>query len=124
MRINIKPLSVNQCYQGRRFKNNNYKKYELALKLLLKPLKLPKIPYCITYRFGFSSKLSDLDNPVKPLQDILCRKYGFDDRYIYKIIVEKEIVAKGEEYLDFKIESLSKEEEIAENQLNIYDLGA
>jgi len=105
MRIKIKPLSVNQCWQGKRFKTPKYKSYEKLLTLKLKPLKLPNIPFCITYRFGFSSKLSDLDNPVKPLQDILCRKYGFDDRYIFKIIVEKEIVPKGEEYLDFKIES-------------------
>jgi len=124
MKILINPLSVNQCYQGRRFRTPKYKSYEKLLTLKLKPLKLPNIPFMITYRFGFSSKLSDLDNPVKPLQDILCRKYGFDDRYIFKIIVEKEIVPKGEEYLDFKIESMSKEEDVAENQLNIYDLGA
>ena len=102
-KLNIKPLSVNQVWQGKRFKTPKYKSYERLLLLELKPLKLPKAPYLIKYKFGFSSKLSDLDNPVKPLQDILCKKYGFDDRDIFKIIIEKEIVKKGSEYLEFII---------------------
>ena len=35
MRIKIKPLSVNDAWQGRRFKTDNYKKYERDLMLIL-----------------------------------------------------------------------------------------
>ena len=41
MKIEIKPLSINKCFQGRRFKTNDYKNYEKEL--LLKLPKLPKV---------------------------------------------------------------------------------
>jgi Holliday junction resolvase RusA-like endonuclease len=104
--INIKPLSVNQCWRGRRFKTNEYKRYERILLLSLKPLKLPKQPFKIDYEFGFSSKLADIDNPVKPFQDILCKKYKFDDRYIFEINIKKVIGKKGKEYIKFNIETI------------------
>lgn len=103
MRINIKPLSVNQCWKGKRFKTPKYKSYEQELLFRLKKYKLPQPPFEIHFKFGFSSKLSDWDNPVKPLQDILQKKYGFDDRDIFRAIVEKEIVKKGQDYLEFNI---------------------
>ena len=101
--LNIKPLSVNKCWQGKRFKTPAYKSYEKHLLLILKPLKLPEPPYKINYEFGFSSKLADIDNPVKPFQDILCKKYGFDDRSINEINIKKIIVPKGNEYIKFQI---------------------
>ena len=77
MRINIKPLSVNQCWKGKRFKTPKYKSYEQELLFRLNKYKLPQPPFEIHFKFGFSSKLSDWDNPVKPLQDILQKKYVF-----------------------------------------------
>lgn len=108
MKILIKPLSVNACWRGRRFKTDKYKSYELDLLNRLKPLKLPKKPYEIYFKWGFSSKLSDWDNPIKPLQDILQKKYNFDDKDVFRAIVEKEIVKKGEEYLEFNIKSYKR----------------
>lgn len=49
--------------------------------------------------FGFSNKASDLDNPVKPILDILQKKYGFNDRDIYELHIKKTIVPKGNEYI-------------------------
>ena len=103
MRIAIKPLSVNQCWQGKRFKTNKYKNYEKELMYRLPVLKLHPPPYHLILKFGFSSKLADWDNPVKPFQDILQKRYNFDDRDIFKATVEKEIVKKGSEFIDFKI---------------------
>ena len=103
MIINIKPLSVNQCWQGKRFKTQKYKAYERELILRLKNIQLPSKPYEIHLKFGFSSKLADWDNPIKPFQDILQKKYNFDDKDIFKAIVEKEIVKKGNEYIKFEI---------------------
>jgi Holliday junction resolvase RusA-like endonuclease len=104
MKIRIKPLSVNQCWQGRRFKTPTYKKYERDLLLLLPKLNVPKIKLSIKIEFGFSSKLADIDNPLKPFLDILQKKYDFNDKDIYKIEVEKKEVKKGSEYISFLIE--------------------
>ena len=107
MRIEIKPLSVNQCWQGKRFKTPNYKKFEKEVLLLLpNNYKVPPGDLKITLKWGFSSKLSDWDNPIKPFQDILQKKYDFNDSRIFKATVEKEIVKKGNEYIEFKIEKL------------------
>ena len=106
--LNIKSLSVNRAYKGRRFKTDDYKNYEKELMLLLPNIEIPKPPYEVYYKFGFSSKLSDWDNPVKPFQDILQKRYDFNDRDIFKAVCEKEIVNKGEEYLIFDIKSLVK----------------
>mgnify|MGYP001108467912 CR=1 FL=1 len=42
MKVNIKPLSVNKVWQGRRYKTKDYKVYEEALFYLLKKYKIPK----------------------------------------------------------------------------------
>ena len=103
IKYNIKPLSVNECWQGKRFKTNAYKHYELELMYKLPKLKLPEPPFEIYFEFGFSNILCDWDNPVKPLQDILQKKYGFNDKDIVKAIVKKVKVKKGEEYFKVNI---------------------
>lgn len=57
----------------------------------------------IQLEFGFSSRASDWDNPVKPFVDILQKVYGFDDNLIYEGIVKKKLVPKGKEYVSFKL---------------------
>lgn len=105
MRIDLKPLSVNKCWQGRRFKTKEYKQFEKDLLLLLpKNYKIPLGKLKITLKWGFSSSASDWDNPIKPIQDILQKKYDFNDNRIFKADVEKEIVKKGKEYIYFNIE--------------------
>jgi hypothetical protein len=106
IKCNEKPLSVNKCWQGQRFKTRDYKKYEkLLLQVLPKIKKMPKSPYFIVFEFGVSSKLADWDNPVKPLQDIIQKKYGFDDRDILTAKVDKKITKKNQEYFKFIIGS-------------------
>ena len=41
-KINIKPLSVNQAWMGRKFKTKFYKDYEIELALKLPKLKINK----------------------------------------------------------------------------------
>ncbi len=106
MIVNIKPLSVNQCWKGRRFKTPIYKKYEKELLLLLPKLDIPEGKLEITITFGFSSKASDWDNPIKPFQDILQKRYGFNDSRVYKATVTKEIVKKGKEFIEFDIKKI------------------
>jgi hypothetical protein len=96
IRIRIKPLSVNQSYQGRRFATPELNAYKQALGYLLPPLKIPKGKLAVIYEFGVSSKAADGDNLIKSFQDTICEKYGFNDREIYRWEIEKKIVAKGE----------------------------
>ena len=56
--------------------------------------------------FGFSSNASDLDNPVKPLIDILQKKYGFNDNQIFELNIRKCIVAKGKEFISITVNNL------------------
>lgn len=104
-----KALSVNECWQGKRFKTQKYKQYERDLLLMLPQIKLPPPPYEIYLAFGLSNQLSDWDNPVKPLQDILQKKYGFNDREVLRATVEKVLVKKGAEYINFEILHYNKE---------------
>ncbi len=108
IRINHKPMTVNQAWQGKRFKTEEYKNYSkiLMLKFLPQTIELPEPPYLVYYNFGFSSPLSDWDNPIKPFQDIIAAKYGFNDKLIKKAIIEIFNVKKGEEFIEFKIEHL------------------
>lgn len=107
--LNIKPLSVNKAFQGRRFKTEDYKRFEKNMLLILPKSKESFLgDLKISIKYGFSSKLSDIDNPCKLVLDCLVKKYGFDDRQIYKLIQEKEIVKKGKEFIKFKIEKYEK----------------
>jgi Holliday junction resolvase RusA-like endonuclease len=108
MRVNIKPLSVNQVWQGRRFKTPIYKKYENELLFMLPKMKIPEGKLELTIVFGFSSSASDWDNPIKPFQDILQKRYSFNDSRVYKATIIKEIVKKGEEFIEFNIKEYGK----------------
>lgn len=100
MRIDVNPLSVNEAWKGRRYKTDKYKSYEKRLMYLL-PKSFKSDFTDIYIKIGVSS-LFDIDNCLKPLLDILQKKYNFNDRYILKLTVEKEIVKKGFEYIEIK----------------------
>lgn len=104
-RINYKPLSVNRCWLGRRRKTADYREYEVdIIELLPSDIDVPEGPLQIYLQWGFSSKLADYDNPIKPFQDILQQFYQFDDKNIWDAHISKRLVKKGEEYIDFLIE--------------------
>ena len=107
MRINLKPLSVNEAWQGRRVKSKKYRQFERDMLLSLPKLKNDfKGNLSVTLHYGFSSRLSDIDNPCKMILDCLCKKYGFDDRYVFELIQTKEIVDKGKEFITFEIKPI------------------
>ena len=109
-KVDIKPLSVNQAWQGKRFKTPSYKRYESNVSFLLPAsLEVPDGYLSIKYTFGMSNKQSDIDNPVKLFTDILQKKYGFNDSRVYELNVRKVIVPKGEEYVEFEIKALLEE---------------
>lgn len=105
--INIKPLSVNQAWQGRRFKTSDCKIFELSIWHKLPRRDVPKKgKLLVHYQFGLSNKGADFDNCIKVFQDILQKKYDFNDSRIYRAIIDKVDVEKGEEFIRFKIEKL------------------
>ena len=109
MRVNIKPLSVNGAWRGRRFKTLEYKAYEKEVMLKLpKNIDIPEGEIHLTLIIGYSNKASDIDNAAKPFIDILQKKYGFNDSRIYKLVMVKNIVKKGEEYIDFELSLLGE----------------
>lgn len=105
IRINIKPLSVNALYRGRRYKTKAYEEYERAVFFSLPKMKVPDGPIYLQIEAGMSNRRADLSNVIKGFEDLLGKKYGFNDNRVFKILMEKRIVGKGEEYVAFKIES-------------------
>ena len=108
IKIDIKPLSVNKCWQGKRFKTIEYRVYEMNCIYLLPKIHIGEPPYMIWLEFGFSNMASDIDNPVKPFLDILQKKYGFDDKDITEMHLKKVKVKKGMEYIKCSITSTFK----------------
>ncbi len=101
MKVQVKPLTVNRAWQGRRFKTKAYKQYEKDVLTLLRPMTVPDGDLGLWLIFGLSNMQSDVDNPVKPFVDILQKKYGFNDRRIFKMVIEKVKVKKGLEFTEF-----------------------
>ena len=69
---------------------------------------IPEGDLTVEYTFGITT-LGDWDNPIKPFQDVLQKKYGFDDRRIMTAIVKKKVVKKGDEFIYFTIDKHLKE---------------
>ena len=105
-RIDIKPLSVNEAWQGKRFKSPKYKKYEALLMNLLPKNTVPDGKLRIDITYGFSNSASDIDNPTKLLIDITQKRYGYNDKNIYELNLKKEIVKKGKEFFEYTITQL------------------
>ena len=104
-KLNIKPLSVNEAWQGKRFKTPKYKKYESDMLMILpNDLKVPNDkPLSLFVEFGFSNSASDIDNCLKQLIDCLQKKYNFNDKLINELNVRKIKVSKGYEHIIFEI---------------------
>ena len=131
VRIDEKTLSVNEAWKGSRYKSDAYKTYTTKLLYLLpRKIDIPEPPFEIYFRFGFSSAASDWDNPVKPLQDILAKKYGFNDKLIRRAVVDTEIVPKGQEFFEFELKTFTPTNmivndlllEIKKNDNQIHDI--
>lgn len=97
--LNIKPLSVNRAFQGRRFKTPEYNAYEKLMRSMLPKCEINDFSKLkITY--GFSNMASDIDNPTKLVLDILQKQYGVNDRDIIYLVLHKVKVKKGEEFIE------------------------
>ena len=106
-KLDIKPLSTNRAWVGKLRPTKANAAYKRDLSLILPPMSIDtESKLKLEIVFGFSSKASDIDNPLKPFIDGLQKKYGFDDKQIYELSVKKEVVKRGHEYIEFEIISL------------------
>ena len=91
--IELKPLSVNKAWQGRRFKTKDYKQYEKDFNLLVGSLEKEKIKGDIAVTIEWhlkNDKRTDIDNPTKPLLDLLSKAGAWeDDRKIRELHLYK-----------------------------------
>lgn len=102
MKLNIKPLSINEAYRGRRFRTPKYDTYIRQMMFILpNNLEVPKIDIKLNIEFGYSSSASDIDNGLKCFIDCLQKKYNFNDKNITELFVRKTKVLKGFEYILF-----------------------
>jgi Holliday junction resolvase RusA-like endonuclease len=110
VKIEIKPLSLNQLYpsnrQGRRFLSKQGAQYKELIQQAVKlnsryfPEKGYSLPLEFTYivcgpfltKSGTISKTAgDLDNFCKPLLDSVCQELEINDSCVFKITAEKRI---------------------------------
>lgn len=103
MKIDVKPLTINQAYRGKRYKSDLYKAYITACMIRLRPLEIPEGELELHLQIGVSNRGFDIDNCAKPFIDILQKKYGFNDNRIYHLSIYKRIVPKGKEFISFDI---------------------
>ena|SRR3990167_4485065 len=102
----VKPISVNECWQGRRFKT---KKYDAFIEEML--LQMPQHKPLdglleVEIIFGLRSLVrGDLDNLLKPVIDCIVKKHWIaDDRYITTIKASK--VKQKKESISIMIKQL------------------
>jgi len=65
------------------------------------------LPLEVSLVIGMSNMASDVDNVVKPFIDVLQKKYKFNDKYIFRLVVEKKLVVKGAEFIEFYIKKMT-----------------
>ena len=107
MKLNIKPVSVNAAFQGRRFKTPLYKDFEEQMLWALKG-NIQKMTGNYTMHLKFylkNASRADLSNFVKTTEDCIV-KAGLvkDDRYCWRMVVEK--FKSKEDYIEFEIKEL------------------
>lgn len=107
--VTLKPLSINEAWVGKLRKTPKHHKYRADLLYLL-PVNftMPPPPYLLHLEWGFSSKASDFDNPVKIFVDALAERYKFNDKLIKRCIIDVNHVATGKEYCAFAIETFKQ----------------
>jgi len=111
--IEIKPISVNQCWQGRRFKTKKYKDWREEFCWLLISKKIKKIKGDVDVKVIYyikHYKTSDVDNFNKATLDALVESRVIeDDRFVQKICaIKKQVKNKEDERIEFEIKKINK----------------
>ena len=95
--IPIKPISVNSCFQGRRFRTTEFKKWQEAVIYSLPKNSSRAKTFSVSICVYLKNPLkSDIDNYAKPIIDCLVEAGVIrDDRYIFRLeMVKKKTLNK------------------------------
>jgi Holliday junction resolvase RusA-like endonuclease len=109
MKILLKPISINEAFQGRRFKNQKHKDFEEQMLLALRG-NIQKFDgdYSMHLKFYLKNATRcDLSNYIKVTEDCIV-KSGIvkDDRFCWRMVVEK--FKSKEDYIEFEVKQLNK----------------
>ena len=85
-----------------------YKKYRRDLGLQVRKQEIPEGPLQIHFIFGVSNMGFDWDNAIKPTQDVISERLGFNDSRIHYGTAKKVKVPKGKEFIDYTIEAYNE----------------
>ena len=112
LKIPIKAISTNKLYSGKKMRSWYYKKYRKEIFKFLQanypdPVTLSG-NLVLDMEVGFSSPLSDASNSIKGVEDCVSEFYNFNDRQIVRIVCEKYLVHKGDEYTHIRIRGTRK----------------
>lgn len=100
----IEPLSVNKAYKGRKYSTKEHKAWKSAFKIKLAEADIGEFEQLYVFcEYGVNNMNADVDNPNKPVIDVLQEFYGFNDRYIVHLHNKKVVAGKGNEYVAFAI---------------------
>ena len=105
----IKPLSANKMFvrKGRTtYKTADYKRFQEDMAMILMGESWPfkDKPVLFIVYAGLSNKASDLDNVIKPLLDTYQNIFEeFNDKTVQGIILQRDRVKRGGEYLWVRI---------------------
>ena len=106
-KFKTKPLSANKMFYRAKQLTREYREYREFIYEDIEDRK--KWPFKdgesleFSVMVGFSSKLADVDNCIKPLLDTFQYMFDFNDRFVFKVTIEKEYVKKGQEYFDVTV---------------------
>ena len=108
--FNIKPLSINKAFQGRRFKTKDYKGYERDLHALGGHFETIKGDVEVTVEWYLKNdKMTDIDNPTKLVLDYLTKAGAYeDDRKIRVLHLYKYETPTKEDYFRITIQKYEK----------------
>jgi len=104
--LSMKPLSINKCWAGRRFKTPDYKAWrEEAEARLREHPRAPDGQVEVHIKFYFKNSRSDIDNCIKPFLDALTDANRIeDDRHVVKLVVEK--IMDKDERIEYEIKTI------------------
>lgn len=105
-KVDIKPISINACWQGRRFKTKSYAAWREESLWLVKEKKIKKVKgRCevqLTFHCSKNFKRADIDNMIKPALDSLVDSGVIeDDRFIERLVVDK--VKSTKDFWEFSV---------------------
>lgn len=113
LQLPFKPFSTNKLYFGRKVRSTAYKNFRDEVLQFLSDNYDSNVSLdgnlVMSLEAGFSSPLADLSNCVKSIEDIVAEYFGFNDKKIVSIKMDKYLVNKGSEYMVLKINKTKKD---------------